>query len=111
MTNPRTTGLASFVKRPGPPAPNPATAAASAAAAVDPPPPSGAAPAAATLGGNRSRGQKPMVSMTFRLPRKDWERLHQLAIAEGMSINSLALRGLSRLFEERGLPGIGNPED
>ncbi len=49
--------------------------------------------------------------MTFRLPRKDWERLHQLAIAEGMSINSLALRGLSRLFEERGLPGIGNPED
>ena len=105
--NTRTTGLASFVKRPGTPPPSPATTAP--APTTDPvTPPTAATPAAA---GNRSRGQKPVVSMTFRLPRKDWERLHQLAIAEGMSINSLALRGLSRLFEERGLPGIGNPED
>jgi hypothetical protein len=108
--NTRTTGLASFVKRPGTPAPSPATTAAPPTA--DPVSVPAAAAAPSTTGaGNRSRGQKPVVSMTFRLPRKDWERLHQLAIAEGMSINSLALRGLSRLFEERGLPGIGNPED
>lgn len=107
--NTRTTGLASFVKRPGTPAPSPATTAP--APTTDPVTPPTAATPAAAVAGNRSRGQKPVVSMTFRLPRKDWERLHQLAIAEGMSINSLALRGLSRLFEERGLPGIGNPED
>lgn len=107
--NTRTTGLASFVKRPGTPAPSPATTAA--APTADPVSPPAVATPSTPVAGNRSRGQKPVVSMTFRLPRKDWERLHQLAIAEGMSINSLALRGLSRLFEERGLPGIGNPED
>jgi len=29
-----------------------------------------------------------------------------LAIADGVSINTLTLRGLSKLFEERGLPGF-----
>jgi len=55
----------------------------------------------------RARGQKPMVAMSFRISRQDWERLHLLAISDGVSINTLTLRGLSRLFEERGLPGIG----
>ncbi len=54
----------------------------------------------------RVRGQKPMVAMSFRLPRQDWERLHLLAMSEGVSINTLTLRGLSKLFEERGLPGF-----
>lgn len=99
----RATGLAAFVKRPGPSAAASAAPAQPAALPATAPPATGTSP--------RSRGQKPMVSMTFRLPRKDWERLHQLAIAEGQSINSLALRGLSRLFEERGLPGIGAADD
>jgi len=55
----------------------------------------------------RTRGQKPMVAMSFRISRQDWERLHLLAIADGVSINTLTLRGLSKLFEERGLPGLG----
>ena len=54
----------------------------------------------------RARGQKPLVAMTFRLSRQDWERLHLLALTDGVSINTLTLRGLSRLLEERGLPGI-----
>jgi hypothetical protein len=98
--NTRPSGLAAFVKRPATPT--------SAATPGPGPAPAGTSAAA---GPSRPRGQKPVVSMTFRLPRKDWERLHQLAIAEGQSINSLALRGLSRLFEERGLPGIGASED
>jgi hypothetical protein len=47
-----------------------------------------------------------MVAMSFRISRQDWERLHLLAITDGVSINTLTLRGLSKLFEERGLPGI-----
>ena len=45
--------------------------------------------------------------MSFRLTPSDWERVHQLAVADRTSINALVLRGLSRLFEERGLPGVG----
>jgi hypothetical protein len=54
----------------------------------------------------RARAQKSVVAMSFRLSRQDWERLHQLAITEGVSINTLTLRGLSKLFDERGLPGL-----
>lgn len=54
----------------------------------------------------RVRARKEVVAMSFRLSRQDWERLHQLAITEGVSINTLTLRGLSKLFEERGLPGL-----
>ncbi len=54
----------------------------------------------------RARAQKSVVAMSFRISRQDWERLHQLAITEGVSINTLTLRGLSKLFEERGLPGM-----
>lgn len=56
--------------------------------------------------GPRTCAQKPVVAMSFRISRQDWERLHQLAMVEGVSINTLTLRGLSKLFEERGLPGL-----
>lgn len=62
--------------------------------------------AAQTPASGRERAQKSVVAMSFRLSRQDWERLHQLAIAEGVSINTLTLRGLSKLFEEKGLPGM-----
>jgi hypothetical protein len=42
------------------------------------------------------------------LPRADWERLHQLAVSEGTSIQQLAVRGLSNVFAAKGLPGIGS---
>ena len=54
----------------------------------------------------RGRGKSDVVALTVRLSRTDWERLHQLALAEGTSIQQLALRGFSKLFAEKGLPGI-----
>lgn len=63
-------------------------------------------PAASSQPHARVRAQKAVVAMSFRITRQDWERVHQLAITEGVSINTLTLRGLSKLFEERGLPGM-----
>ncbi|CCD30197.1 conserved hypothetical protein [Candidatus Glomeribacter gigasporarum BEG34] len=54
----------------------------------------------------RERGKGDKVSLTVRLNRSDWERLHQLAVSEGASIQTLAVRGLSKIFAEKGLPGI-----
>lgn len=97
------TGLSNFIKRPAAvatlPIASPATEASSSAAL-------GAEPSSQPSG-TRVRGKKPYVAMSFRLTPSDWERVHQLAVADRTSINALVLRGLSRLFEERGLPGIG----
>ncbi len=90
------TGLASFTKRGQQPE--------LAEAVITETTPTPAAVQTPALG--RERAQKSVVAMSFRLSRQDWERLHQLAIAEGVSINTLTLRGLSKLFEEKGLPGM-----
>jgi hypothetical protein len=97
------TGLSNFIKRPAAVATLPI-----APPAADAPSPtaSGTEPASQPSG-TRVRGKKPFVAMSFRLTPSDWERVHQLAVADRTSINALVLRGLSRLFEERGLPGIG----
>jgi hypothetical protein len=84
---PRPTGLAAFTRKNTP---------------LDAPP---GAPAAAPI---RRRGQRETVALTVRLRRADWERLHQLAVAEGVSLQQLALTGLSRIFAGKGLPGIGS---
>ncbi len=63
-------------------------------------------PAVEKVGAVRGRGKKEVVALTVRLPRAQWERLHQLAAAEGTSIQALAVQGLSRVFTERGLPGL-----
>ncbi len=47
-----------------------------------------------------------MVALTVRLPRAEWERVHQLAVSEGVSIQSLAVDGLSKVFAEKGLPTL-----
>jgi hypothetical protein len=54
----------------------------------------------------RQRAKKEVVALTVRLQRAEWERLHQLAVSEGMSIQSLAVRGLNRVFTEKGLPRL-----
>lgn len=95
----KVTGLASFTKR------------GQVTATVESPPVVEAPVATATppktvQRGPRERAQKAVVAMSFRISRQDWERLHQLAMVEGVSINTLTLRGLSKLFEERGLPGM-----
>lgn len=67
-------------------------------------------PAKATEGGSgsRKRAQGETVALTVRIPRADWARLHQLAVAEGVSLQSLALAGLSKVFAEHGLPPIAS---
>jgi hypothetical protein len=47
------------------------------------------------------------VALSVRLARADWERLHQLAVAEGVSLQEIIVRGLSQVFTSKGLPGIG----
>lgn len=54
----------------------------------------------------RERGKKETVALTVRLPRGEWERLHKLALTQGVSIQTLAVRGLSLVFEERGQSAI-----
>lgn len=54
----------------------------------------------------RRRGQGETVALTVRLSREDWERVHQLAVSEGVSIQWLSVEGLSKVFEERGLPAL-----
>jgi hypothetical protein len=51
----------------------------------------------------RKRGKGETVSITVRLTRSQWERLHQFAVSEGDSLQGLALRGLSLLLREKGL--------
>jgi hypothetical protein len=53
------------------------------------------APDAASPSSERTRGKGAFVGMTLRLAR-----------AEGVSLNALALRGLARLFVERGVPPL-----
>jgi hypothetical protein len=62
--------------------------------------------AAAPPARRRRRGTHQVVALSVRLPRAGWERLHQLAISEGESIQTLAVRGLNKIFAEKGLPGI-----
>lgn len=54
----------------------------------------------------RERGKGNLVALTVRLSRADWERVHQLAVSEGVSIQKLAVRGLSKIFAEKGLPTL-----
>ena len=51
----------------------------------------------------KQRGKGDVVALTVRLSRDDWQRVHQLALSEGVSIQRLAVDGLSKLFEEKGL--------
>jgi hypothetical protein len=85
----KATGLAAFTRVPQPSA---ETAA-----------PEQEASSTAALPQGRVKGRGKFVSLTVRLTRTQWERLHQLAVSEGVSLQQLALRGLSRNFEEKGL--------
>ena len=54
----------------------------------------------------RTKAKKEMVAVTLRLSRDQWNRVHQLAREEGVSLNQLALLGLSKLLEEKGLASL-----
>jgi hypothetical protein len=89
------TGLAKFA---APSKVAPTTPASSTSSAAE------AAPVATVS--ERTRGKGETVNLTVRLSRGDWERVHQLAVSEGTSIQKLAVNGLSRIFLEKGLPGL-----
>ena len=54
----------------------------------------------------RTKAKGDTVAITLRLTPDQWERVHQLARSEGVSLNRLALLALSKIFQERGLPGL-----
>ena len=58
------------------------------------------------LAETRTRGKKASVALTVRLTRQQWERLHPLALADGVSLQQLMLQGLGSLFRTRGLPDL-----
>ena len=50
--------------------------------------------------------KKGRVATNLRLTRDQWRRVHELALDEETSVQELAIRGLSRLLEDRGLPRL-----
>ena len=53
--------------------------------------------------GVRKRGQGSKVSIPVRLTRRQWERLHQVAISDGDSLQTVIVGALRLMFQERGL--------
>ena len=54
----------------------------------------------------RKKGTGEVVCITLRLSPTQWRNAHNLALNEGMSINELAIAGINRLLEDRGLPEL-----
>jgi predicted HicB family RNase H-like nuclease len=54
----------------------------------------------------RTKATGKIVHAQLRLNRDQWERAHQFARAEGVSLNQLAIRGITKLMEDKGLPGL-----
>ena len=63
-------------------------------------------PKASSIKSVRRRAQGETVALTVRVSRAEWARLHQLAVSEGVSLQSLAIDGLSKVFAEHGLPPL-----
>jgi hypothetical protein len=41
------------------------------------------------------------------MSQSQWRKIHDLSLNEGLSINQLALDGISRLLRDKGLPPLG----
>jgi hypothetical protein len=55
----------------------------------------------------RTKGMGKVIHAQLRFTSQDqWQRATLFAMSEGVSLNQLALMGMSRLMEERGLPGL-----
>lgn len=54
----------------------------------------------------RKRGGGETVALTVKVRRSDWQRLRQLADAEGTTIQAMAEVGFSAVLGEHGLPPI-----
>lgn len=53
-----------------------------------------------------TRGKSNRVSMTVRLDRDDWGRVHAFAVRQGTSMQRLFVEGLSNLMIENGQPPL-----
>lgn len=56
----------------------------------------------------RKRAKGDTVALTVRLSRADWMRLSNLAMAEGVSLQSLAINGFSAVLAKHGLPPLAD---
>lgn len=54
----------------------------------------------------RKRGAGDVVALTVKVKKSDWQRLRQLADAEGTTIQAIAEAGFSAVLAEHGLPCI-----
>lgn len=54
----------------------------------------------------RKRGGGETVALTVKVRRPDWQRLRQLADAEGTTIQAMAEAGFSAVLAQYGLPPI-----
>lgn len=54
----------------------------------------------------RKRGGGETVALTVKVRRSDWQRLRQLADAEGTTIQAMAEAGFSAVLAQHGLPPI-----
>ena len=54
----------------------------------------------------RTKGKGKWVHNQLRMTHDQWELSHQFARSEGISLNRLALLGISKLREDKGLPGL-----
>lgn len=91
------TGLAAF-NRAKPVAQAPTEAPAIAAPEIE--------PSTETPSLRRKRGGGETVSLTVKVRRSDWQRLRQLADAEGTSIQAIAEAGFSAVLAQHGLAPI-----
>lgn len=63
-------------------------------------------PSIEVAAGRRKRGGGETVALTVKVRRSDWQRLRQLADAEGTTIQAIAETGFSAVLAGHGLPPI-----
>lgn len=64
------------------------------------------ATSSAVIAPRKKRGGGEVVALTVKVRRTDWQRLRQLADAEGTTIQAMAEAGFSSVLAQHGLPPI-----
>jgi transposase InsO family protein len=82
---PKNTGLAAFTEEPDP-------------NTQDAPP--------KTYGRGQVKAGSGPRHITIRLTPDQWEKAHQFARSEGIPVSQLAIKGISRLLKDKGLPEL-----
>lgn len=54
----------------------------------------------------RGKGEGKWIHNQLRMTHEQWELAHQFALSQKKSINMLALLGISKLREDKGLPPL-----